>query len=224
MNIIKEINYQNLRENFLKYTRKAFDLLPERAKYKPRILDIGCGSGIPSIEIAKLSNGEVIGIDIDQEALDELNDKAKNLGISDRVKGINCSMLEITFEDESFDIIWAEGAIAPIGFKRALKEWRRLLKGNGFMVLHDDLGGKTNKLKVIPKSGYELVYEFQLPDDAWWIDHYKPLVKRIKELRTKYKDDPEFFEAIKKFQNEIEEYKKNPSAFRSIYFILQKKN
>ncbi|MFX0033355.1 MAG: class I SAM-dependent methyltransferase [Promethearchaeota archaeon] len=218
---MKEIKYDQLRGNFLKYTRKAFAILPEM--HKPRILDIGCGFGILTVELARLSNGEVIGIDIDQAALDDLNNRAKILGLSNRIKAMNCSMLELKFQDENFDIIWAEGAIRPIGFKRALKEWGRVLKNNGFMVVHDDLVGKKNKLKQIPKYGYLLFHEFQLPDDAWWVEYYYPLEKQINKLSIIYNEDPEFLEKIERFQDEIEIYKKGPSAFRSIFYILQKR-
>jgi ubiquinone/menaquinone biosynthesis C-methylase UbiE len=220
IDIIKELNYNQLRRAFIKYTIKAFQMLPEMDK--PRILDIGCGSGIPTIELARLSKGEIIGIDIDQAALDELSEKAQKLGISNRVKAINCSLFELDFPEESFDIIWAEGAIAPIGFERALKEWGRVLKINGNMVFHDDLGVKEKKIEIIPKYGYKLVDYFQLPDDAWWVDYYEHLEKRIKELRTKHNDDPKILEAVKSYQNEINSYKKNPKNFRSIFYIIKK--
>jgi len=218
--ILNELNPESFREEFIKYTIKAFKMLPKLDK--PRIIDIGCGSGLPTLELARLTNGEIIGIDIDQNALDELNEKAKKKGLSDRVSTKNCSMLELDFPDESFDIIWAEGAIAPIGFKRALKEWGRLLKINGFMVLHDDLKDKARKIEIISECGYELVNHFQLPDDAWWVEYYEPLDERIKELRSKYNDDPKVLEAFKGYQNEINAYKKNPREFRSIFYIMQK--
>ncbi len=47
------------RRNLLKYTRKAFRMIP--GIKNPDILDIGCGSGIPTVELAKLSGGKVIG-------------------------------------------------------------------------------------------------------------------------------------------------------------------
>ncbi|TFG30154.1 MAG: class I SAM-dependent methyltransferase [Promethearchaeota archaeon] len=218
--LMKEINYEQLRSGFLKYTRKAFGILPRIEK--PRILDIGCGSGIPTMELARLSDGEVIGVDIDQPALGNLNKKAEKIGLANRVKGIECSMFELNFSDESFDIIWAEGAIAPIGFKKGLKVWGRVLKRNGFMVLHDDLAGKENKLSSIPKLGYQLVEYFELPEDAWWEEYYSPLEKRIKELRVKYNDNSTFLEGIKSFQDEISAYKKTPQRFRSIFYILKK--
>ena len=39
---------------------------------KPRILDIGCGYGVPTLELARLSDGEITAIDTDQFLLDRL--------------------------------------------------------------------------------------------------------------------------------------------------------
>ena len=94
--IINELELEELRNYFLQYTKKAYQLLPKMNK--PRILDIGCGSGIPTIELAKLSEGEIIGIDIDQDALNKLNEKASKLGLSDRVKVEECSLFRFIFQ------------------------------------------------------------------------------------------------------------------------------
>jgi len=69
-----------------------------------------------------LSQGEIIGIDIHQPSLDSLYRKIEDAGLSDRVAALNCSMLDMDFPDESFDIIWAEGSIWVVGFERGLKE------------------------------------------------------------------------------------------------------
>lgn len=52
-------------------TRQAFNLLPELSS-KPRILDIGCGPGAQTIELAKLSRGLIIALDNHQPYLDQL--------------------------------------------------------------------------------------------------------------------------------------------------------
>lgn len=62
--LYSEINRDSSRKLLVKYTREAFKLLPRLDK--SRILDVGCGSGIPTIELAKLSKGNLVGIDIDQ--------------------------------------------------------------------------------------------------------------------------------------------------------------
>ena len=218
--ILAEINRDQFRANLSKYTRKAFNELP--LLKKPRILDIGCGSGIPTIELAKLSDGEIIGIDIDQNRLNELIRKVHNEGLSDRVKTIKCSLLEMDFPNESFDIIWAEGSIWVIGFERGLKEWNRLLKTDGFMVIHDEIKNETDKLKLIPKCGFKLLSSFYLPKNVWWEEYYKPLENRIKELFKKYNDDQEANKILKKHQNEVDTFRKTPNNSSSVFYILKK--
>ncbi len=215
-----EIDKDHFRERLNKYTRQAYEMLPELEK--PRILDVGCGSGVPTIELAKLSDGEIIGIDINQSLLDKLNRKIEEEGFSSRVKTVKCSLFEIDFPDESFDIIWAEGSIWIIGFEKGLKEWRRLLKPKGFLVVHDEISTVSNKLKRIPSCGYKLIDHFSLPEDAHWTEYYGPLRIRIKELYVRYKNDPEALETLKKYQSEIDMVKSNPTEHRSAFFILQK--
>ncbi len=45
---------------------------------------IGCGSGDSSMELAKLTKVELIGIDIDQECLGKFNKKIKSKNLSVR--------------------------------------------------------------------------------------------------------------------------------------------
>ena len=127
---------EKVRKRLLRYTREAFRMLPQMDR--PRILDIGCGAGIPTLELARLSQGEIIAIDIDQPALDIFARKIEEAGLTHRVQAINCSIFDMDFPDESFDIIWSEGSIYAIGFERGLREWRRLLKPGGFIVVHDE--------------------------------------------------------------------------------------
>jgi len=79
-----------LRDSLSKYTRKAFHMLPELDK--PHILDVGCGSGVPTMELTRLSNGQITGLDINQPLLDRLTRKVEKAGLSDRVKTMNCSI------------------------------------------------------------------------------------------------------------------------------------
>ena len=225
-----------------KYTRRAFRMLPRLDK--PRILDVGCGPGGPTLELAKLSQGKVMGIDVHQPYLDELTRKIERAGLSEHVKAVKCSMFEMDFPNESFDIIWAEGSIFIIGFERGLKEWRRFIKPHGYLVLHHMtwLGPhppreiytywkeiypaiKTvrENLEQIPGCGYDLIGHFTLPEDAWWIEYYGPLEMRIRELRTKYVDAPEAIRALDEEQREIDMFKKYHTWYGSVFFVMQKK-
>ena len=218
---ILQIDKELLREGLSKYTRKAFHMLPKSDKL--HILDVGCGSGVPTMELARLSQGEVIGIDIDQPTLNKLTNKIREAGLSDRVKTINCSISNMDFPDESFDIIWSEGSIFVIGFKSGLQEWKRFLKPNGFLVVHDEIGNITEKLNQISSCGYELLDYFTLPEDTWWIEYYAPLEKRINEIRAKYADAPKALVAFDNDQREIDMFKKNPRQYGSAFFIMKKR-
>ena len=210
-----------LRARLCKYTRKAYQILPKLDK--PRILDIGCGSGVPTMELARLSQGEIVGIDIDQLSLDRFARKIELAGLSHRVKIVKCSMVDMELPEESFDIIWAEGSIATIGFKEGLKKWKKFLKSNGLLVIHDGTENITQKLDQITICGYELIDYFILPDDAWWADYYRPLEMKIEELRAKHTNDPQALLILDREQKEIDMYKKNPNQYGSAFFIMQKK-
>jgi len=218
--LLGEINKDRFRERLNKYTKRAFQMLPKLEQ--PRILDIGCGSGVPTIELAKLSGGEIIGIDINQSLLDKLNRKIEEEGFSDRVQTMKCSLSEIDLPDESFDIIWAEGSIWIIGFEKGLKEWRRLLKPYGFLVVHDEIKTVSNELKKIPRYGYKLMNHFSLPEDAHWTEYYRPLEIRIKELYMKYRNNSEALKTLRKHQKEIDMVKRNPKEHSSAFYIMQK--
>jgi ubiquinone/menaquinone biosynthesis C-methylase UbiE len=218
MVVLEEI--EQVRATFLKYTRKTFLRLPHLEK--PRILDIGCGSGVPTLELAKLSDGEVIGIDIDQSCLDELNRKIKEEALSNRVKAINLSVFEMKFPDETFDVVWSEGVISKVGFERGLKEWRRLLKHNGYLVIHYQVNYAADSLSRIPQNGYRLVDTVSLPADAWWTEFYEPLEEKMGTLLHKYENSADALKLLKQFQSEMDMVKKNPRNFRAAFYIMKK--
>jgi len=209
-----------VRARLLKYTRRAFRMLPK--SYKPRILDIGCGSGVPTMELARLGRGEVVGIDIDQPALDKLTGKIREAGFSDRVQAVNCSILDMAFPDESFDIIWSEGSIFVVGFKVGIQEWKRFLKTGGFMVIHDEKGNVEEKLRQMSQCGYKLLGYFILTEETWWTEYFAPLEKLIAESQTSYADDPHTLEELSQAQRELEMFKNNPGRNNSVYFVIQK--
>jgi ubiquinone/menaquinone biosynthesis C-methylase UbiE len=182
-------------------------------------------------------------LDTHQPYLDRLQKKIDENGLSDRVKAVNCSMFEMDFQDESFDIIWGEGSIYIIGFERGLKEWRRFLKPNGFMVVHEvcwlqpdppkeifeywmelypAIKDIPEYLKLIPGCGYKLIGHFTLPEDAWWIEYYEPLEERIQMLRKKYSDNPQALRELDSEQKEIDMYKKHHEWYGSVFFVMQK--
>lgn len=225
----------------LEYTRKAFHMLPKMDD--PHILDIGCGEGAPTIELAKLSKGYVTGVDIDEKALDKLRKKAENLGLSDRIEILNMSMANLDFPHESFDIIWSEGSIWFMGFDNGLLEWKKFIKPEGFLLVHEMCWINPNppeeiekhwkkiysgictvekNLDMIPRCGYEVIAHFPLPEDAWWKLYFGPIQDRIEVLRSRYKDNPEALRFLDKEQEDVDLHHRNLKWFGSAYFLMQK--
>lgn len=223
------------------YTRKAFEMLPKLKR--PRILDIGCGPGGPTMELARISGGFVIGMDNHQSYLDVFEKKIRKAGLSERVKAVNGSMFTMDFPEESFDIIWSEGSIYIIGFEKGLKDWLRFIKPLGFLVVHEMTWLKPDppeeiadywkrmypgittipqNLKIIPGCGYEILGHFPLPEDAWWEEYYHPLEERIDQLRIKYGEDEEALRILDSEQEEIELYKKYSAWYGSVFYVMQR--
>lgn len=95
-------------------------------------LDIGCGLGRHSLYMAK--NGfDVSGFDLSEFSVNTVLEKAKenNLTLN---KFVVADMLNIPFEDNSFDCILAMNVISHTdkkGFLQILNEINRVLKENG---------------------------------------------------------------------------------------------
>lgn len=210
-----------IRKRLLKYTRKAFRMLPKLDK--PRILDIGCGSGVPTMELARLCNGKITALDIDQDMLDVLIGKVEKAGLSNRIEVVNRSLFDMQLPDGSFDVIWAEGSINIIGFKKGLLEWKRLLKSGGFMVVHDEKGDVKEKLEQISSCGYELLDYFELDEKVWWAEYFVPLEKLIYEARLKYADAPGIVEALQDSEGEIDMFLKAPERNSSVCFVMKRR-
>ena len=188
----------------------------------PCILDMGCGSGVPAIELAKLSNGRITAVDIDQMKLDLLSLKLIENNLQGRIKILKRSICDLNFDSCSFDVIWAEGSINFIGFERGLKEWRRFIKSHGYLVVHDDRCDLENKLKIIKVCRYDLKTHFSLTKNIWWKEYYEPLERKIRELSARSGNDSKALESLRTEQEEIDMYKKNPGRFESVFLIMQK--
>lgn len=222
-------------------TRKAYLMLPDLPE-KPRILDVGCGPGMQTIELAKLSNGRIDALDNHQPFLDHLKKRAEEEGVSDRINIINGDMFALNYEDKSFDLIWSEGAIYIIGFEKGIREWRKLLTDKGYVVvselswLRPDSPEEVRKffaegypgiktinenLETIKKAGYRIINHFVLPDESWWNNYYIPIAAKIPSLRLKYRDDKEALAILDCEELEMEMFRKYSKYYGYVFYIMQ---
>ena len=59
------------------------------------------------------------------------------MGLSEKITTLCCSMDNLPFGDEEYDVIWSEGAIYNIGFERGVIDWNRYLKVGGLLVVSE---------------------------------------------------------------------------------------
>lgn len=203
----------SLRINFLEFTRTAFRMLPSVEDLS--ILDIGCGSGVQTIELAKMCKGHITAIDIDVKALEALRRKTQELGFSNRISIMRLSMLELNNLRETYDIIWAEGSIFAVGFETGIRDWKQLLAKDGFLVVHDEDTDVMSKLQIIAKYGYKVLGQIEVLHDEWWNRYYKPLELLLIQDKI---DDAE----VGEIRREIDAFKK--TRMGSTFFILQNKS
>jgi ubiquinone/menaquinone biosynthesis C-methylase UbiE len=215
----KEAYTEILRANFLKYMRVAFKLLPKMDK--PRILDPGCGTGIPTIELANLSDGDIIAIDIDQKLIETLKEKIKERNLITRITAKKMSFLKNDFSDNYFDLIWEESVLQVIGFRKSFKECHRVLKPGGFLVHCQSINNLRKNHDFIINSGFKIVNQLNLPEDCWWTEYYEPLEKKLKDIREG-KGDKNLFRDLNNVEVEIKMVKSNPKEYDCGYYILQK--
>jgi ubiquinone/menaquinone biosynthesis C-methylase UbiE len=85
-------------------------LLPEDAQ----ILDVGCGTGVQTRNLADLSAGTITAVDTHQPFLDTITAWADRGGIGGRVRTVDPSMDDIPFDNGQFDLIRSEGDIGSV--------------------------------------------------------------------------------------------------------------
>lgn len=218
--ILKEIDKDSFRKRLSRYTLQAYNVIPKIET--PLILDIGCGSGIPAIDLAIQSKGKITAVDIDRKALNELKDKIKALHLSEHIKPVRCSLYKLRFKKEYFDIIWAEGSISFIGFEQGLKDWYCFIKPGGFLIVHDEITDYHEKTNHISNLNYTLLHHFIISEQVWLNEYFKPLEKCIKKLQVKYNKNHDILKLLEEEAYEIERYKQSSKDFASIFYIMQK--
>lgn len=222
-------------------TTKAFAMCGDLPG-APRILEIGCGSGVTSVELAQISGGHVTATDIHQPYLDEVNRKARALGIGEQVTTVRADMADLPFDPESFDLIWSEGAAYIMGLEKALAHWKRFLTPGGYLVVSEavihrddppeelrtfwaegypDVRTVEENLTGIKKLGYEVLGHFPLPEQCWHF-FYDDLEKHMEGMEERYQNDPKGQAVLEENRKEIALYRRFPGYYGYEFFVLRK--
>ncbi|MEW5775163.1 MAG: class I SAM-dependent methyltransferase [Thermodesulfobacteriota bacterium] len=212
---------------------------------RPDILDVGCGSGVQTLELARRTGGRVTGVDTHPVFLERLAASARSQGLGDRVRAVRADMKALPFPGASFDLVWSEGAIYNMGFDSGLRAWRKLLRPGGCLAVTDavwlrpdpprpcrefwdaecpDIRGVEANLAAAEAAGYQTLGWFILPERCWRDEYYAPLGLRLESFRAEHASDPEALGLADALQAEIDLYESHSAWYGYAFLAMRRKD
>lgn len=228
-------------------TQRALGMLPQlpqgpEGSAGPEIVEVGCGEGGTTLDLARHFGGRVTAVDVFDCFLDKLRAKITATGLSNiSIKKQDMAVLD--FEAESLDLIWAESCVFIIGFEAAVASWNRFLKPGGVFVVSDvswlteSPGDEIREfwaesypamlnirehLEVMAKAGYECLDHFTQPESDWEMI-YRPMREGgLARLEAAHPDDVQARELITAMRREMELYSRYSSQYGHEFYIMRK--
>ncbi len=223
-------------------THRAMQFVPLLSP-SAHVADVGCGTGTATLDIAKESGARVVGVDLIPRFLDILKEKAVRSGLSDRVSTLCADMSQLPFGDEELDVIWSEGAVYNIGFRRGLHEWRRFIKSGGYIAVteltwlrpscpseiksfwgeaYPGMGTLDSNIKTLTDEGYYPVAAFTLPENCWTDNYYIPQRKAQNEFLSRHKGDEAALQLVEGMRREAGLYEEYGGYYGYVFYIGRK--
>lgn len=217
--------------------------LCEHLPDKPNILDVGCGTGAQTLVLASATTCMITATDLIPKFLAQLNAIILKQGLERQIQICEADMNSLPFPDNSFDLIWSEGAAYIMGFDKALTEWRRLVRSGGYLVVSEaswfkpdppaelkqfldenypDIHSVTDNLTTTRSLGWETVANFHLPVEAWTVDYYGPLRKRLPFFRHANSHDKDAQQVADITEYEISLMDKYSDFYGYEFYILRR--
>ncbi|SHL51813.1 Methyltransferase domain-containing protein [Desulfatibacillum alkenivorans DSM 16219] len=208
----------------------------------PRVLDVGCGPGMQTMDLAQALDGPITGVDFFTQYVEELQKNIEKEGMADRVTAMQGDMEALFFPPASFDLIWSEGAIYIMGFEKGIHSWSPLLAPGGYLAVTEATWLKSEpparvkqfwdegyplmkniegNLDIIQACGGEIIGHFVLPESAWWDHYYGPLEKRLEILEEKWADNPAGQEVLAMERTEIDLFKNYSDYYGYVFYVAR---
>jgi SAM-dependent methyltransferase len=221
---------------------RAFGLCAE-LRADPAILDLGCGVGAQTFQLAELSSGTILAIDNHAPSIARLQAAITARGLEQRIRAMVGDMAHPQQPPESFDLIWSEGALYSIGLRNALGVCYALLRPGGYLAFSDAIWRKENPppavkasfdldyptmgtladdLATLQDCGFTLSGHFTLPDQAWWDDFYTPMEARIEQLRNQYASDAEALTILDQLAEEPRMHRRYADYYAYEFFVARR--
>lgn len=140
-----------------------------------KVLEVGCTNGFSSIEIQRLTGCEVVGIDINENSVNNANKRVQEYKLNkDKISFVVASADNIPFEDNIFDLIICGNALSFIDNKEeAMKEMIRVLKPSGFLSMIPIWYYEEPRMEVIKKVSDVLGFDIRCTKEFDWLEFPK---------------------------------------------------
>lgn len=102
-----------------------------------KILEIGCGTGFNSVQIAKKYGCEIIGIDISENMIDKARERVIKENLTEKIKFEVGNAYDLQFEDKEFDVIITIFVSQFLDLQKAFIEFKRVLKDEGRIGINE---------------------------------------------------------------------------------------
>lgn len=106
-----------------------------------RVLDIGTGSGLLAIELARVKGCQfdITAIDISENMIKQAQNNARQYSVGSRIKFMVATAAALPFADESFDLVMSYASLHhwfdPVA---VFNEIGRVVKQNGTFIIRDN--------------------------------------------------------------------------------------
>jgi|WetSurMetagenome_2_1015567.scaffolds.fasta_scaffold34864_1 ubiquinone/menaquinone biosynthesis C-methylase UbiE len=156
--------YPKLESKFRKFIHNPQKIFSKYIKPGGSAIDIGCGPGFFTIELAKLvgEKGTVIGTDIQDEAITIINNKIKNTPLEKVVKAVKSSPESIGVT-EKLDFILNFYVLHEVkNMKKFIEEIKFMMKPESIYMLvepkgHVNKNEFAEELDIIKNTGFKLI-------------------------------------------------------------------
>jgi 2-polyprenyl-3-methyl-5-hydroxy-6-metoxy-1,4-benzoquinol methylase len=180
---------------------------------KTRVLDLACGKGAVSIQVARALGCKVMGIDIIPEFINFADQKAQEYGVENlcefKVRDINGAVAV----QKGYDIVILGAAGDVLGNpEETILKLKSTVKSGGYILIDDAYGNdasggryptRDDWLLFFQNAGVKLLAEwFNEVDEITSINHQQQplIVKRAAELKVKHPDKADLFDSYVKSQ------------------------
>jgi SAM-dependent methyltransferase len=225
-------------------TQQAIKLSGLSGRKGFKVADIGCGTGSSTKVLAHSLECEITCIDLFPQFLDILKQNYATEKWPSLLTTVVASMNELPFVKESLDLIWSEGAIYNMGFKKGIQQWRQFLKSGGVLAVSEitwlttfrpdeindhwnkeypEIATASEKIKILEEAGYKLLGYFPLPTSCWLENYYNPMRARFEAFIEGHPDSKlEAIQIVKNEKREVELYEKYQAYFSYGFYIAEK--